>query len=184
MIRTLTIAAFAAVLAGCTPPAPAAKSVETPPAPAAPDMPPPPPWVSAGDADSTRISIDQDGFKLSFTCLAAPKKKIRVDLFSPGLSAKAPDGAKMVVSFSGGGYQAPATFEAPTTASGETGYLWTATFPANADIVTGFTMGEEVRAEVTWKGGDETQGSGAVGFEMTGEVNQFGTDCAQITGLK
>ncbi len=184
MIRTLTIAAVAAVAAGCTPPAPAAKSVEAPPAPAAPDQKRPPLWVGAGDADGTRISVEENGAKLSFTCLAAPKKKIRVDMVALGLSPKAPDGAKLVVSFSGGNYQAATTFEAVATASTEAGYLWTATLPADADLVTGFTMAGAVRAEVTWKSGDGSQGSSAVAFDTSGEVNQFGTDCAQITGFK
>jgi hypothetical protein len=179
MIRTLMIAAMAAVAAGCTPPAPAAKSVEAPPAPAAPDQPPPPPWVSAGDADSTRLSVEENGAKLSFTCLAAPKKQIRVDMYALGLSPKAPDGAKMAVSFGG-----DAKFEAGAVASSDPGYLWSATFPADADLVTGFMIGEVVRADVSWKGGEGSKASSAVVFDTAGEVNQFGTDCAQITGLK
>lgn len=179
MIRTLTIAAVAAVAAGCTPPAPPAQSIEPPPAPAAPDQPPPPPWVSAGDADSTRLSVAENGAKLSFTCLAAPKKKIRVDMYALGLSPKAPDGAKMTVSFGG-----DAKFEAAAVASNDPGYLWSATFPADADLITGFMIGAKVRAEVSWKGADGSQVNSAVAFDAAGEVNQFGTDCAQITGLK
>jgi hypothetical protein len=139
-------------------------------------------WASDVGPDQTSIATEYFGNKVKVTCLG-PQKTIRVDVALSQGAAGVP--ANATGSVKAGDLLSAKELQAPATASTEPGYAWSASFPADADLITGFMTGPMLQVVITYPSPDGRVSSNGTSFDVGDSAsNQFGTDCAQITGQR
>jgi hypothetical protein len=151
------------------PPAP----VEAPLPMETPAAPPPPGWQDASSANVARVLYNAEGATIRLSCLG-PSKVLRVEALYPQLVDAIPGESRMILTFDGG-----ELFSTVAIQAREAPYRLAGDYPAKADIVTAFMTGARVEIALS-----HASAGSSTRIDLDGAVNQFATNCTQISGLR
>jgi hypothetical protein len=156
---------MALILSGCVPASDKASPAQESPAPAA--------------AETATLAVTADGGdKVLFTC-SASDKTVRVDVGYDDTDGAINPNAQLSLSFG----EPEKQLKSPAIASTTETYVYSASFAANADLLTAFYVSQPIIVRTLWDA-DPKKGSATTLVAPTGDTQQFGTDCAQITGQR